>query len=76
MFFYLLIWLYQNFQQLNVYLVEERTGLRLSHPVEVWDVDQLVVEAQAGIGVQVLALVQYVGQVAQAPISRIKDTDY
>ena len=66
----------RNSQRANVYLVEEGTWLRLSHPVEVRDVDQLVVEAQAGVGVQVFALVQYVRQVTQAPISMDKDTEY
>ena len=66
----------RNSQRANVYLVEEGTWLRLSHPVEVRDVDQLVVEAQAGVGVQVFTLVQYVRQVTQAPISMDKDTEY
>jgi hypothetical protein len=47
--------------------------LRFSDPVEVRDVDQLIVEAESGVGVQVLALVQHVGQVAEAPVSGTRD---
>jgi hypothetical protein len=48
--------------------------LQFSDPVEVQDIDQLIVEAESGVSVQVLTLVQHVGQVAEAPVSGTKDS--
>jgi hypothetical protein len=53
-----------------LYLVEERTWLRLSNSVEIWDIDELIVKTKSGIGIQVLTLAQHVSQVAKATISK------
>ena len=47
--------------------------MRFSDPVEIRDVDQLIVKAESGVGVQVLALVQHMGQVAEATVSGTRD---
>ena len=49
-------------------LIEKWARLRFADPVEVWHVDELVVEAETRVGGQVLALVEDVRQVTETPI--------
>ena len=51
------------------YLVEERTWLRLPNSVEIGDIDELIVKAKPGVGIQVFTLAQDVSQVTKTTIS-------
>ena len=57
-------------------LVEKWARLRFSDTVEVWNVDELVVEAEAGVGGQVLALVQNVRQVSETTIPKKRNNPF
>ena len=52
-------------------LVEERRWLRLAHPVEIFDVDQLVVVGETAVGGDVDVSVEDVWQIAQDPVSPV-----
>jgi len=54
-----------NVLSLSEVLVEERTGLTLSNTIEVGNVDQLVVETEAGVGDLVVGVVEDVREVPE-----------
>ena len=56
---------------MGAHLVEVGVGLRLSHPVEVGDVDELKVEHEPWVGHAELRLGDDVGQTAQTLVAPV-----